>query len=78
MAFSKEGLYGQLVFEKFVADEARHAVTNVQVDWKEQAVRKGKDYLDLMPMSQDQLRDQLVFDKFTKAEADYAVNKLFN
>jgi colicin import membrane protein len=42
MAFSKEGLIKQLEFEGFSNEDATYAVNQIDVDWKEQAVKKAK------------------------------------
>ena len=43
MAFSKSGLIEQLEFEGFSNEDATYAVNQVDVDWKEQAVKKAED-----------------------------------
>ncbi len=76
MSFSKEGLKGQLEYEKYTSKEVEYALNNINVDWKDQAVRKAVEYLDFMSFSEEGLRDQLEFEKFTDEEVDYAIKKI--
>ena len=49
------------------------------VDWKENALKKARDYQDSMAMSPDAIWDQLTSEYgegFTKEEADYAIENL--
>jgi len=46
------------------------------VNWKEQAVRKGKEYLNIMAFSRNGLIEQLKFDGFTLEEATYAADQI--
>ncbi len=75
-AFSKEGLYDQLIYEKYPDDAARYAVDNVDVDWKSQALAMAKDYLDYSSFSDSGLYEQLIYEKFTSEEAQYAIDNL--
>lgn len=77
-AFSKEGLYDQLLFEQYPEDAARYAVESLDVDWKEQAVYAGENYLEYSPFSKEGLYEQLIYEEFTEEEARYAVDLLFN
>ena len=86
MAFSRQGLIDQLASEygsQFTQEEAEYAVLylegNNKVDWKEQAVRAAKSYLEDMSFSRQGLINQLTSeygDKFTQEEAEYAVDTL--
>ncbi|HEM3577280.1 TPA: Ltp family lipoprotein [Streptococcus suis] len=75
-AFSKEGLYDQLLYEQYLETEARHGVENVKADWNEQALKKAKEYLEYSSFSDQGLYDQLVFEQFTEAEAQFAIDSL--
>lgn len=81
--FSKAGLIDQLsssAGEGFSKADATWAVNHLSnVDWNEQAVRKGRDYLDMDGFSRAGLIQQLsssAGEKFTKAQATYAADKL--
>ena len=86
MPFSKKGLIDQLSSNfggKFTVEQAKAAVNmledNKEVNWKKQAVKAGKQYLDMMGMSRQGLIDQLSSDygsKFTVKQATYAADKL--
>ena len=76
-AFSKEGLYEQLLYEKYPENASRYAVDNVKADWKEQAVKCAQSYLEYSAFSKEDLYDQLVYEKFTEEQARYAVNKVY-
>lgn len=75
-AFSKEGLYEQLLYEKFPEDAARFAVDNIEVDWNSQAFAKAQDYLEYDSFSDAGLYDQLLYEKFTAEQAQYAIDNL--
>ncbi|MGX7029975.1 Ltp family lipoprotein [Vagococcus zengguangii] len=77
-AFSKSGLYEQLIYEQFPEEAAQFAVDNVQADWNEQALNKALDYLDYSSFSDAGLYDQLVFEGFTSEQAQYAIDNLPN
>lgn len=49
LAFSKEGLYNQLLYKEFSEEAAQYAVDNIQADWNEQAVLVAQRYLDIKP-----------------------------
>lgn len=76
-AFSKEGLYEQLIFEKYSDEAARYAVDNVSTDWKENAVKAAESYLSYSTFSKQELYEQLIFEKYTDEEAQYAVDKVY-
>ena len=82
MILSKAGVYDQLTSEygeKFTAEEAQYAVDNLDVNWKENALKKAKVYQETMAMSPSAIYDQLVSEygeKFTEEEAQYAVDNL--
>ena len=73
MAFSKEGLVEQLVYEGFSEDDARYAVEHISVDWYEQARIKGASYLKYSAFSHIELVRQLIYEGFTDEEAEYGV-----
>jgi colicin import membrane protein len=74
MAFSREGLIDQLVFEEYSQEDATYAVDQIDANWNEQAAKAAKAYLDVMPFSRQGLIDQLVFDGFTRSEAEHGVD----
>lgn len=60
-------------------EDATWAVSQLNVDRKQQAVRSAKDYLDFSSFSRQGLIDQLSSPhgaQFTLEEATYAVNKI--
>ena len=64
---------------KFPQDAAQYAIDNLKVDYKEQALKSAKNYMDTMPMSNDELYEQLTSEhgeKFTPEEAQYAIDNL--
>ena len=82
MNMSKAGIYNQLTSEygeKFSAEAAQYAIDNVEVDWKENALKKARSYQDIMSMSPSAIYDQLVSEygeMFTPEEAQYAIDNL--
>ena len=76
MAFSREGLIDQLIFEGFTEEQAVYGVDNCGADWNEQAYEKAKIYLKTMSFSRQGLIDQLLFEGFTEEQAEYGVNKV--
>lgn len=82
MYMSKQSIYDQLVSEygeKFTTDEAHYAIENLNADFNENALKKAKDYQELMDMSSSAIYDQLVSEygeKFTADEAQYAIEHL--
>ena len=75
-AFSKQGLYDQLIFEEYPSDAAQYAIDKVHADWKANALQTAKDYLDYSSFSDQGLYDQLIHDKYTSEEAQYAIDNL--
>lgn len=81
-AFSRQGLIDQLSSEYgsgYDVEDATWAVNQLDVDWKQQAVRSGKDYLDYSSFSRQGLIDQLSSPygaQFSLEEATHAVNKI--
>ena len=60
-------------------EDATWAVDQFTVDWRQQAVRSGKEYLDFSAFSRQGLIDQLSSEygeQFTLEEATYAVNTI--
>ena len=76
MAFSKEGLVDQLIYEEYSESDARFAVKNIGVDWMEQATKMAKNYLEYMSFSRDGLIEQLKYEKFTDEEAEHGVSSV--
>lgn len=77
MAFSREGLIGQLTFDGFPPKVAAKAVDNADPDWSEQAVKSAEQYLNIMTFSRSGLISQLTFDGFTQQQAQYAVDTVY-
>lgn len=76
MAFSHEGLVGQLEFEGFTTEDATWAADNCGADWNEQAVKKAENYIDTMPFSYTGLIDQLEYEGFTTEQATHGVDSI--
>lgn len=79
-AFSKVGLIHQLTYpgEGFSQADAEWAVSQLTVDWNEQAYKRAQSYLEYTSFSRKSLITQLTYsgEGFTKAEATYAVDKV--
>lgn len=75
-AFSKDGLFGQLLYEKFSEDAAQYAVDHVNTDWNENALKKAKSYMNYSAFSKEGLFNQLIYEKYTDEEARYAVDNI--
>ncbi|WP_270790219.1 Ltp family lipoprotein [Enterococcus diestrammenae] len=75
-AFSKSGLYEQLLYEDYPEDAAQFAIDNVETDWNQNALQKAIDYLDYTAFSDQGLYEQLVYEGFTAEQAQYAINNL--
>ena len=75
-AFSKSGLYEQLLYEDYPEDAAQFAIDNVETDWNQNALQKAIDYLDYTAFSDQGLYEQLVYEGFTPEQAQYAINNL--
>lgn len=73
MAFSREGLIGQLQYEGYSLSESTYAVDNCGANWYEQAAKKAREYLNVMPFSKQELIEQLEYEKFTHEQAVYGV-----
>lgn len=74
MAFSYEGLIGQLEFEGYTHEEAVFAADNCGADWNQQALKSAKSYLDFSAFSYQGLINQLEFEKYTTEQATYAAD----
>lgn len=77
-AFSKTGLYDQLIFEEYPAEAAQFAIDNVETDWNANALQAAKDYLDYSAFSNQGLYDQLLFEGYTAEQAQFAIDNLPN
>lgn len=75
-SFSETGLRNQLAFEEYADNEIEYAIANLDVDWKQQAVKMAKSYLDTMSFSKEELRKQLIFEGFTEEQVDYALSEV--
>ena len=74
MAFSREGLIGQLQYEGFTLEEATYGADASGANWYEQATKKAQSYLRTSSFSRDGLIHQLEFEGFTNAEAVYGAD----
>jgi hypothetical protein len=65
-----------LEYEKFDSEIAAKAVDGLQVDWKNQAAKCARSYMDsdLFSFSPGGLYDQLVHEGFSAEEADFGVH----
>lgn len=77
MSFSEEGLYGQLLYEKYTEEEARYGVEHCGADWYGEAEESAREYLGLMTFSKEGLYDQLIYEGFTEDQARKAVDKVY-
>ena len=75
MAFSYSGLIEQLKYEGYSDSEAKYAADHCGADWKEQAVKAAKQYLDIMSFSRQSLIEQLEFEGYTYDQASYAATQ---
>lgn len=74
--YSKQQLLEE-VRKEYSEEEIQKALTQVNIDFNEQAVRAAQDYLDIdNSYTYEMMVEELLNDKFTKEEAEYAVNKL--
>lgn len=76
MSFSKQGLYDQLLYEKYPEDAAQYAVDNVVTNWNENALESATQYLEFMAFSTSGLYDQLIYEGYTAEQAQYAIDNL--
>jgi hypothetical protein len=83
MHMSKQAVYDQLTSEYgegFTPEAAQYAIDNLtDIDWKENALVKAKEYQTEMNMSKNNIYDQLTSEygeKFTAEEAQYAIDNL--
>ena len=88
-AVSAPGVYelpeGSRIFEAveaaggFTEEAAQYAIDNLEVDWKENALKTAENYQETMAMSPKAIYDQLISEygeKFTEEEAQYAIDNL--
>ena len=77
---SKDAIYNQLIsnFDGFTSEESQYAVDNLNVDWKENALKTAQNYANNLNMSKDAIYNQLIsnFDGFTPEDAQYAIDNL--
>ena len=62
-------------FEGYSKKDATYAVDAVGANWKQQATKAAKSYLETSPFSRSGLIQLLEFEGFTRAQATYGVNK---
>lgn len=74
---SKQDTYDILVESGGYSPEAaQYAVDTVDVDFKENALKRATSYQDGWGQSPEDIRQQLVGEKFTPEEVDYAISNL--
>jgi len=79
--FSRPGLIGQLVYDKFSTADATFAASHagdngLEPDWNAQAAQSAQGYVnDGQGFSRQGLIDQLRYDKFTYDQAVFGVNQ---
>jgi hypothetical protein len=66
----------QLEFEGYSASDAAYGADNVNADWKKQAARKAKDYLNISGFSRKGLIQQLEYEGFTNSEAKHGADEV--
>ena len=64
----------QLEFEGFNNSDASYGVDAQKADWKAQAVKAAKNYLNLTSFSRSGLIEQLLFEGYTEVEATFGVD----
>ncbi|EOT29411.1 Ltp family lipoprotein [Enterococcus saccharolyticus] len=70
---SKDGLYDQLIFDKYPNEAAQYAVDTIQTDWNKHALESANTYLSYSAFSKDNLSSQLLYAKFTDEQIAYAL-----
>jgi len=75
-SFSREGLVEQLKFEGFSSEDAEFAVSQLDVDYYEQAEKTAMKYQDMTGMSRDGLIGQLEFDGYTREQAEHGADSV--
>ena len=73
---SKERMYERLIMFEYPDTVAYFAVCNSGVDWYEQALLKGQDYLNEASYTKKELKELLKKDKFEISEINYALDNL--
>ena len=78
MAFSKQGLYDQLIFEQHSPEAAQYAVDTIDADWNQQALKSARFYRESMAMSHGAIYDQLTSEAegYSASEAQFAIDNL--
>ena len=71
MAFSRQGLIEQLMYNEYPEADATFAVDYINPDWNMEAAEKAQSYLDSMAFSRQGLIDQLIYNGFTPEQAEY-------
>ena len=74
--YSKEKMYNHLIMLEYPDTVAYFAVCNSGVDWYEQALLKGQDYLNEASYTKKELKELLKKDKFEISEINYALDNL--
>lgn len=79
LAFSKKSLTEQLKYHKYTNKQVSYAIDNCNANWKKQAVKCAKNYLDseYLAFSYDELWGQLEYEGFTESQIEYAMNKVW-
>ena len=74
--FSKQGLIGQLEYEKFSQKDATFAANNIDANWNQQAAQSAESYMDMGGFSRQGLIDQLEYEGFTTKQATFGANSV--
>jgi hypothetical protein len=73
--YSKQELLDE-VSKYYSEEEIQKSLTRINIDFKEQAVKAAKEYLEFDNYTYESMVVELLSDKFTKEEAEYAASNL--
>ena len=73
--YSKQELLDE-VRKYYSEEEIQKSLAQINIDFKEQAVKAAKEYLEIDNYTYESMIAELLSDKFTKEEAEYAADKL--
>lgn len=74
---SKEGLKHQLDLEGFNKAEIDYVLDKLKVDWRQNALKAGKQYKKEKKYNKAQLKKQLDYEGFSKEQISYVLSQLF-
>ena len=72
-----KSLIQQLKYEGYSKKDAEYAVDAIKVNWKQQAVKSAKSYLETSSFSRSSRIEQLEYEGFTHEQAIYGVKKAY-